>query len=453
MRKKSKEELLENYAGKKFNHLTVIDVYYNTENERWFFECLCDCGERCNKCMSKVTTGHTKTCGGEVHRKEQGLKLSETLKKKRLVLGVDAAATEKKKRGRPKKEIVDCACENSPIKKKRGCKKKSSISIVESGISADSAVSYNLIIPENNDAIESLEFIRVLADENNLSYFTNDKGDLEITGKCLCFHLADVLGGERDALDRWRYYHDVGVRCVFVYPSYLKNPNKVNVYKNILIYHCGLAKRIYARNTVVRKYSAVQMKQFFTENNIEGYRNASVAYVLEDKKTGEQYMSYSLGYSYFGKGNYDCEIARGACKLGYQVVGGASKLWKFIINDNPDVKSIVYYCDRREYDQRSIGHLMDGALMTSLGHVHMLTGEASFMNYWTRDVFLKDRIWHRAGDYANREPSKHSFVRDAMARGECIQVKNPGSFTNIFVRTGYHLEGMSVIKDDEDEKS
>ena len=443
MKKKTKEELLAKYAGKKFNHLTVIDVYHNTERGRWFFECLCDCGERCSKCMSKVLTSHTKTCGGDIHRKEQGQKLSETLKKKRHALASEGAAPEKKKCDCTQKESADGVFENNTIKKKRGRKKKPSF------LTSEHPSSYNLIIPENRGAVESLEFIKVLADENNLSCFMNDNGDLEITGKSLCFHLADVLGGEKDALDRWKYYHDLGIRCVFVYPSYLKDSNRVNVYKNILIYHCGLAKRVYARNTVVRKYPAIQMKLFFTENNIEGYRNASVAYVLEDKKTGEQYMSYSLGYSYFGKGNYDCEIARGACKLGYQVVGGASKLWKAIINDNPDVKSIVYYCDRREYDQRSIGHLMDGALMTSLGHVHMLAGGTSFMNYWTQDVFLDGRIWHRAGDYANREPAKHSFVRDAMLRGECVQVNNPGSFTNIFVRTGYHLEGMSVVKDDE----
>lgn len=292
-----------------------------------------------------------------------------------------------------------------------------------------------------------LQFLVDVAEENNLEYFINDKNDLEIKDKSICFHLADMLNGDKDAVERWQSYHDIGKRCVFIYPPYLKNINRVNVYKNILVYHCGLAKRIYARNTVVNVYPAVKMKKFFEENNIEGYRGAKKAYVLEDKKTGEPYMCYLIGHSYFGKGNYDCEIARGACKLGYQIIGGASKLWKHIINDNPDIKSIVYYCDRREYDQRSIGHLMDSSAMTDLGTVHQLKGGPSFMNYWINDTYVDGKLWHKSCDYANREPAKHALVMEAMRNGNCIAVTNPGSYTNIFVRSSYHLEGMKVVPD------
>jgi hypothetical protein len=294
---------------------------------------------------------------------------------------------------------------------------------------------------------KDLTFLKEVADKYELTYFINDNGDLEIKDKDLCFHLADLLSGEKDSSDRWKYYHNENKRCVFVYPPYLDNPNRVNVYKNILVYHCGLAVRIYARNTVVKIYPAVKMKWFFEENNIEGYRNAKKAYVLEDKKTGEPYMSYTVGSSFFGKGNYDCEIARGACKAGYQVVGGASKLWKYIINDNKDFHSIVYYCDRREYDQRSISHLMDSSDMHGLGHVYMFNGGPSFMNYWVNDTYNNDALWHSAGEYKNREPCRHKLVMEATRNGNVISVRNPGSFTNIFVRTGYHLDGLKVVPD------
>lgn len=295
--------------------------------------------------------------------------------------------------------------------------------------------------------MKDLSFLKEVADENHLEWFVNEKEDLEIKNKNICFHLADILNGDKDSLERWNYYHNKGTRCVFVYPHYLENKNKVNVYKNILLYHCGCAKKIYARNTTLKIYSALHMKQFFEENNIEGYRNATKAYVLEDKVTGEPYMCYSVGHSYFGKGNYSAEIARGACKLGYQVVGGASKLWKHIIEDNPEFHSIVYYCDRREYDQRSIGHLMDSESMKELGEVHMLKGSTSFMNYWIEDVYLDGRLWHKAGEYKNREPNKNKAVQEAYRTGKCIAVKNPGSFTNVFVKSGYHLEGLKVVKD------
>ena len=50
-------------------------------------------------------------------------------------------------------------------------------------------------------------------------------------------------------------------------------------------------------------------------------------------------MCYTVGHAFFGKGAYDAEIARGCCitnykktGLGIQVIGGASKLWKAILN-------------------------------------------------------------------------------------------------------------------------
>lgn len=293
--------------------------------------------------------------------------------------------------------------------------------------------------------MNDLTFLETVAKENNLPYFYNTEGDLEIKDHGIVFHLANLISGEKDSEIRWQEYYDKGIRCVFVYPPYLENPNKVNVYKNILKYHCGIYKKIFARNTVCKVYPALTMKKFFLENNIEGYRNAEKVYVLEDKKSGEPLMMYSLGHAYFGKGAYDAEIARGACKLGIQVIGGASKLWKHILLDNPDIKSIVYYVDRREYTGKSIDHLMDS---TNLGQVYQLKGCPSFMNYWIKDVVGDNgKPWHKAGDYKNREASRNQEVQKAYKRGDVVCVKNPGSYTNVFVRNGYKLEKGKIVED------
>lgn len=295
--------------------------------------------------------------------------------------------------------------------------------------------------------MNELQFLKDLADEHNLKWFINERGDLEIKDHQLCFHLADMSGGELDSTARWKSYHDESIRCVFVYPPELLKANVVNVLKNILLHQCGLSKRVYARKLVVAEYPAIQLKSFFSENNIQGYRSAKKAYVLEDPITHEPYMSYTIGHSFFGKGNYDCEIARGACRLGYAVIGGASKLWKYIINNNPEINSIVYYCDRRQYDQRSISHLMDSQCMKDVGTVYQFEGGRSFINYWVNDTMYEDKLWHKAGDYKNREPNRHKAVMEAMRRGDCISIYNPGSFTNVFVRNGYHLDGLKVVKD------
>ena len=62
-------------------------------------------------------------------------------------------------------------------------------------------------------------------------------------------------------------------------------------------------------------------------------------------------------------------------------------------------------------------------------------------------VCINDKLWHKSGDYRNREPAKHKLVMEAVRKGDCIPVYNPGSFVNIFVRAGYHLDGMKVVSD------
>ena len=69
------------------------------------------------------------------------------------------------------------------------------------------------------------------------------------------------------------------------------------------------------------------------------------------------------------------------------------------------------------------------------------------MNFWLTDTFIDGKLWHRAGDFANREPAKHKLVMDAIHKGQCISVYNPGAFVNVFVKKGYHLDGLKVNQD------
>ena len=110
------------------------------------------------------------------------------------------------------------------------------------------------------------------------------------------------------------------------------------------------------------------------------------------------------------------------------------------------MKSIVYYVDRREYDGRSIGHLMDSD-MSDEGKVYQMKGTKSFMNYWIKDVNGDNgKSWHKAGEYKNREASRNQEVQKAYKRGDVICVMNPGSYTNLFVRKGYELKDVKIVK-------
>lgn len=214
-----------------------------------------------------------------------------------------------------------------------------------------------------------------------------------------------------------------GIRLIHIYEPYLLNEHSWKIIQDIILHACGKSKRIYARNTDIEIRPSEELNRFFNDNNINGTRGAKTAFVLVDKKTREPLMAYSIGKAWFGKGKYDAEIIRGACKLGYSVVGGASKLWNYIINyykdkdlDNNDgsVNSIVYYVNLNYYD---------GSSMSFLKGSKFIKNQPSFWNYWVDEKILK-----------NREPARHKEIKELEKQGKVLLVGNAGTQVNVWIR-------------------
>lgn len=202
--------------------------------------------------------------------------------------------------------------------------------------------------------------------------------------------------------------HNHGIRVINIFEDHFLDLHKLTVLQDIIKHALHkTTKRIYARDTEVVIGKAIDYKWFFDQNNIQSYRTARTAFMLVLKKDKPQYnlrkgdvvMGYTVGTAHFGKGKYDAEIARGACLLGHSVVGGASKLWKAIIEHYTyidlydglgSVESIVYYSDNNYYDGQSVQLLPGNELIGSTG---------GFWNYWCDKFVMK-----------NREPMRHHEV-------------------------------------------
>lgn len=207
----------------------------------------------------------------------------------------------------------------------------------------------------------------------------------------------------------------VGVRLIHVWEHLWVQPHKRPIYENMIRHALGLTgHRLGARQTRVEKRTASSMRSFFEENNIQGYRQAKWAYVLVDKKTGLDLMCYTTGHAYFGKGIYDLEIARGACRLGYSVSGGATKLWKEIIADNPEANSIVYYVDLNHYS---------GSSVSVLPGVSFVKTQTGFWNWFTEEAVMR-----------NREPARHAEITAGYKDGSIVQVHNAGTAVYVWRR-------------------
>lgn len=291
--------------------------------------------------------------------------------------------------------------------------------------------------PKLSTYSELLEIVKRFLDSNNLDY-SEIQHELNPDFKLL--KLSDtVFVSINDNLthnctntgltkefhyNTYSHYLNKGIRIINCFENHLKDSRKWNVLQDIILHALGKSKhKIYARKTDIIIRTSREMRPFFIENNIQGARSAKTAFILIDKNTKEPLMSYTVGDAYFGKGLYDAEIARGACKLGYSVVGGASKLWRFIQDYYSDknldgskgqLNSIVYYVDLNYYN---------GSSMSFLEGVETLRTQLGFWNYWVE-----------TGEMKNREPMRHSFIMEQIRNGKILEIGNAGTQVNVWRR-------------------
>ena len=205
-----------------------------------------------------------------------------------------------------------------------------------------------------------------------------------------------------------------GIRLIHVFEYEWEDERKRPILENIIKNAIGINnQKIFARKLDVEIKKSSDMKEFFETNNIQGFRGGKFAVCLVDKDTREVYMSYMMGHPFFGKGKYQWEVIRGATKLGYTVVGGASRIWKYFINNyNPD--NCVYYIDYNYFDGNSMKHLPE---------MKFIKTQPSFKNFWVK-----------TGEVKNREPAKHKEIKELEKQGLVYPIYNAGTKVYLWER-------------------
>lgn len=112
-----------------------------------------------------------------------------------------------------------------------------------------------------------------------------------------------------------------GIRLIHVWEYEWFNERQRPILENIIKNALGLCdNKIYARKCKIKVINrTADLREFFDNNNIQGFRPGKFAICLE--YNDEIVMSYIFGHCYFGKGKYECEVIRGATKLNYNVIG------------------------------------------------------------------------------------------------------------------------------------
>ena len=193
--------------------------------------------------------------------------------------------------------------------------------------------------------IPSEQSNRIVLDGKELDIFIPSK-NLGIEFNGLYWH-SSKFKNKKDHLDKLNLANSKGIRLIQIFED--EWSNKQEIVKSRLLNILGLTpNKVYARKTEVREVSIKDTSNFLVTNHIQGKLGAKVRLGLYHNNELVSLMTFgslrkNLGYS--AKTDH-YELLRFCNKLNTNVVGGASKLFKYFV-ENYSPKEIISYADRR----------------------------------------------------------------------------------------------------------
>jgi len=121
---------------------------------------------------------------------------------------------------------------------------------------------------------------------------------------------------------------------------------KKEICKSIILTNLGIYQKLYARKCSIKIITNQETKEFCEHNHLQGHTNASVCLGLYYNTTLVSIMSFGRPRFHKSAPKDQWELLRFCSILNTKVIGGASKLFSYFIN-NFKPKHIYSYSDRR----------------------------------------------------------------------------------------------------------
>ena len=153
--------------------------------------------------------------------------------------------------------------------------------------------------------------------------------------------------------------------------------NKQDIIKSIIKANLGLNNIIYARKCQIKELDNSDYEIFLNKNHIQGSIKANIKY-------GLYYNNSLVSVMSFGKSRFNdkMELLRYCNKLNLNIVGGFSKLFKFITSEYK-LNNIVTYSDLRYFD---------GSVYRNVGFIYSHTTEPNYFYFKCNTINLENRM-------------------------------------------------------------
>lgn len=176
--------------------------------------------------------------------------------------------------------------------------------------------------------------------------------------------------------------------------------------------------RIYARKCHIKVPTIEEKRSFLIDNHIQGDVSDSIRFGLYYNNELVALMTFgklrlNLGVKRSMEGEY--ELLRYCTKLGYSIVGGASKLLnEFISKTNP--KRIISYCDRR---------YSEGNMYVTLGFTLSHISEPNY--YYVFGTNRHNRFKYRKSELVKKGYDKDKSEHEIMLENKVYRIYDCGN--------------------------
>lgn len=190
------------------------------------------------------------------------------------------------------------------------------------------------------------------------------------------WHSEGISKNKLNIFNKMNAYKSIGIRVVSIFEDEWLFKNNIVKNKIANILKRSSLNKIYARKCDVRDISSSEKNDFLNDNHIQGEDKCNISKGLFYNNELIAVMTFSKLRNSLGnkkKESTKYELSRYATK--YNIPGGFSKLFKHILNENKNIKTIITYADLRWSDFNSNIYASNGFILN----------HQSKPNYWYND--------------------------------------------------------------------
>ena len=295
--------------------------------------------------------------------------------------------------------------------------------IIDSSVLAN-RISHNIelctnILPYNSLSSTYEIQLRQLLDEYNVNYETNVRSiiskelDIYIPSKKIAIEFngiywhSDKHKYQKYHIDKFNACKDAGIQLISIWED--QYITKYDIVKSLILSKLGIYKqRIFARKCSIVQISSNDAYKFYSLNHLQGNCSATFHFGLlydNDIVAAMSFGKRSIGHN----DNKQWELIRYCVKQNIQVIGGASKLFKYAINQIQPEQIISW----------SSNDISNGSMYKELGFEQV----NQTMSYW---YINKDMKRYHRSSYSRSKLINKGIITDEDHRPESIIMADLG---------------------------